>query len=201
MKEYMINEIFYSLQGEGGRAGEASVFIRFSGCNLTCTRDSDVGGFDCDTEFTSGRRMSAAHIEDECRRLAPEGEWVVYTGGEPSLQLDEGLIEHMRTRGWKQAIETNGTKPLPAGLDWITVSPKTAEHTLQQLIATEVKYVRHYGQGIPKSRCAAIAYYISPAFESDRALTVQNIKWCIDLVKENPKWRLSVQQHKLWGVR
>ena len=158
MKQYQVNEIFYSVQGEGVRSGTANVFVRFSGCNLTCNEREM--GFDCDTEFVSGRKMTAKQIIDESLSIAPECRWVILTGGEPALQLDDELIQTFKEAGYQLAIETNGTKELPQGLDWITVSPKTAEHTLRQPTANEVKYVRQIGQGIPRPSIKTDHYLI-----------------------------------------
>jgi 7-carboxy-7-deazaguanine synthase len=199
MKTYRVNEIFHSLQGEGARAGEASVFVRLAGCNLACRRDTH--GFDCDTEFTSGVPMPAAAIASEARRIAPSCEWIVLTGGEPTLQVDAELVAALRAAEFRLAIETNGTNPVPDGIEWITVSPKSAEHTLAQLEATEVKYVRALGQAVPRTRVNASHYFISPAFAASGALDRETLAHCIRLCLENPKWKLSTQQHKLWNVR
>lgn len=195
---YRVNEIFYSLQGEGVRAGSANLFLRFSKCNLTCTRESH--GFDCDTEFESGRRMTREEIVAELRRLAPDCRWVVLTGGEPALQVDGALVAALKEAGYRLAIETNGSVELPPGLDWITVSPKVAEHSIRQRTADEVKYVRGHGQGIPETVVEADHYLISPAFDGD-VLDRRTLEWCIGLVRDHPRWRLSVQQHKGWRVR
>lgn len=194
---YRINEIFYSVQGEGVRAGTPNVFVRFSGCNLKCM--AETHGFDCDTEFVSGRALSAEELFEEMRTVGPLG-WCIFTGGEPGLQLDAELVEKARSAGWKIAVETNGSIKLPPGIDWVTVSPKVAEHAIRQLEADEVKYVRGYGQGIPKPRCDAAHKILSPPFAGD-TLDRRALDWCIQLVKENPEWRLSVQQHKTWRVR
>ena len=199
MKSYRVNEIFYSLQGEGGRAGEASIFVRFSGCNLTCSEA--VEGFDCDTEFTSGVSMTAEEIIAACTRAAPHCEWIVWTGGEPSLQLDADLVSAVIEAGYWQAIETNGTRELPVGLDYICVSPKTGEHTLKVSDAQEVKYVRNAGQGIPKPTIKAERRYLSPAFHPDGTVDRSSLQHCIELCKLFPSWRLSCQQHKWWRVR
>lgn len=205
-KTYRINEIFYSIQGEGVRAGTANVFVRFSGCNLKCSADDPESGFDCDTEFVSGidltgeqllRQIAAAGFNDQganCYSL-------ILTGGEPTLQIDTDLIVLLRDSGYYIAIETNGTKELPGAVDWICVSPKSAEHTIRIKYAHELKYVRHVGQGIPKPSIEAANYLISPAFEADGSVRPETLRHCIDLVKHNPDWRLSVQQHKLWRVR
>ena len=198
MKRYMINEIFYSLQGEGVRSGTPNFFLRFSGCNQTCSIESH--GFDCDTEFVSGQNMNLDEVVLELRMLSPKCEWIILTGGEPALQVDEELIDRLHHEGYKLAIETNGSLELPPGIDWITVSPKVAEHVIRQRTADEVKYVRHYGQGIPKTVVKAKHHLISPAFNGG-TLELRTLEWCIKLCKENPPWRLSVQQHKFWNVR
>ncbi|MFY9821888.1 MAG: 7-carboxy-7-deazaguanine synthase QueE [Thermoanaerobaculia bacterium] len=198
MERYRVNEIFYSLQGEGVRAGTPNLFLRFSRCNLECRVETH--GFDCDTEFESGRSMTLPEIVAEMRSLSAACRWVVLTGGEPALQVDSELIDALHGEGYSLAIETNGSVELPAGIDWITVSPKVAEHAIRQRHAQEVKYVRGYGQAIPKTVVEAEHYLISPAFdgaEVDR----RTLDWCIRLCRENPPWRLSVQQHKLWSVR
>lgn len=198
MKQYAVNEIFYSLQGEGVRAGTPNLFLRFAGCNLTCRQETH--GFDCDTEFVSSRKMTVEEITAELRDLSSDCKWIILTGGEPGLQLDDHLIEHLHALDYKLAIETNGSVPLPDALDWITVSPKVAEHAIRQRTAHEVKYVRGYGQGIPKTVVEAQHYLISPAFNGAE-LDRKTLDWCIRLVKENPPWRLSVQQHKWWSIR
>ena len=127
-----VNEIFYSLQGEGVRAGTANVFVRFARCNLRCRVGDEHSGFDCDTEFESFREFTPEEILAEARRLAGET-WspgdvgVIFTGGEPALQLTAELVALFRNAGFFTAIETNGTVNVAAlGLDWITVSPKSA---------------------------------------------------------------------------
>lgn len=196
---YRINEIFYSIQGEGGRAGQPSIFVRLSGCNLKCSRDSpDEGGFDCDTEFVSGVSYTKQMLIESLSRHPCK--WVVLTGGEPSLQVDQDLVDVLHEHGYKIAIETNGTNLLPNGIDWVTVSPKTAEHTIRVKSATEVKYVRQIGQGIPKPSCQSTYRFISPAFDGT-ILSKDTLAYCIQLVLDNPDWALSVQQHKLWRVR
>lgn len=198
VKPLRINEIFYSLQGEGARAGTPCLFVRFQGCNLRCKRESH--GFDCDTEFVSGRKWTAEEIVGHLKELAPDCRWIVLTGGEPARQLDAELVAYLHDRGYQLAVETNGTIPVPADIDWITVSPKVAEHSIRQRMANEVKYVRAYGQGIPHTVVSAAHYFISPAFEGG-SVDLRTLQWCIDLVKANPRWRLSVQQHKLWRIR
>ncbi len=203
-KKYRINETFYSLQGEGVRAGTPNVFVRFSGCNMACAKEASEkspGGFDCDTEFESGVFRTASEILEQVRSLAPKCRAVIWTGGEPGLQLDADLIHLFKSQEYYQAIETNGSVQLPGGLDWVCVSPKVAEHALRLEQASEVKYVRNEGMGIPKPRIKADHYLISPAFGPDGNVPRGTLEWCTLLCKDNPPWRLSVQQHKLWRVR
>jgi organic radical activating enzyme len=198
MKKYFVNEIFYTLQGEGLHSGEPRIFVRFGKCNLTCQLESH--GFDCDTEFESGVRLTLQQILVEVAAASQTCKWIVLTGGEPALQVDALLIEALHADGYQLAIETNGSIELPQGLDWITVSPKMAEHTIRQVVASEVKYVRSYGQQIPHTVVKADHYLISPAFGPE-GLNRNDLEWCMELVKNNPPWRLSCQQHKWWFIR
>lgn len=195
---YRVNEIFYSLQGEGVRAGTANIFVRFSGCNQKCRVETH--GFDCDTEFVSGRDVTAEDILQEAQTLSASCRWLVLTGGEPGLQVDAAFVTAAHSAGYRIAIETNGSLELAQGLDWVTVSPKVAEHAIRQKTAHEVKYVRGYGQALPKTVVTAQHYLLSPAFNG-LEIDTRALAWCVALVKENPKWQLSVQQHKLWNVR
>lgn len=197
MSRYFVNEMFYSIQGEGIRAGTANLFLRLGKCNQTCRVETH--GFDCDTEFESGRMLEAQEIVDELKTLSTFASWVIVTGGEPGLQLDRQLVDLLHANALYVAVETNGSILLPA-VDWVTCSPKVAEHAIRQLTAHEVKYVRGYGQGIPKTVVKADHFLISPAFDG-MDVDPRTLQWCIDLVKNNPPWRLSVQQHKFWQVR
>lgn len=199
MNVYTVNEIFYSLQGEGMRAGEASVFVRFSGCNSKCLKETH--GFDCDTEYVSGRRLGLDAIMTWIIEEAGPCRWVVLTGGEPGLQVSADLITALHDEHFKVAIETNGSVDLSAfELDWITVSPKVAEHAIRQMKADEIKYVRGYGQGLPRPKCEAANKLISPATNGSE-IDHRTLLWCIDLVRQDPSWRLSLQYHKVWRVR
>jgi organic radical activating enzyme len=209
-RQYHVNEVFYSIQGEGVRAGTANVFVRFAYCNLECRVEpgpKSPGGFDCDTEFASGRAVTLGELDEWIAtelgtdiQTSDDTGWIILTGGEPGLQVDTELIDHLHDAGWKLAIETNGSVVIPEGLDWVTVSPKVAEHAIRQKTADEVKYVRGHGQAVPESVVVADHYLLSPAHDGwlldDRVL-----QWCIKLVKENPPWRLSIQQHKTTKVR
>lgn len=204
---YQVNEIFTSLQGEGARAGTVNTFVRFSGCNLRCRSDGPEG-FDCDTEFTSGVRLSSSGLVARARESwdketnsARENQWVILTGGEPALQVDASLVDMFHEDGFFVAIETNGTQALPPNLDWVSCSPKTADHTIRVERANEVRVVRHAGQGVPKTSVRADHYFLSPAFGPADRPEPGALATCVSLCKENPRWRLSVQQHKLWGER
>lgn len=205
-KRYSINEIFFSLQGEGARAGTPNLFIRFSGCNMRCDLEAgrlSPGGFACDTEFESGRAMTASQIVRAAVKLVPGADvGVIFTGGEPGLQLDAELVSRLRREGFTPlCIETNGTIDVaPLGLDWVSLSPKVAEHAVRVKECSEIRYVRGQGQGIPRPRARAGKKFISPAFSGD-SVDADTLRWCVDLVKANPEWALSVQQHKTWGIR
>jgi 7-carboxy-7-deazaguanine synthase len=194
MPKLHVNEIFYSLQGEGARKGSANIFVRFAHCNLQC-------GF-CDTEFDSFRELTVDELLAECHQFPCKN--IIFTGGEPLLQLTVEVAKAFKNAGYFTAIETNGTITPPKGLDWITVSPKVAEHVLakkfRRVHINELKYIRNKSQGIPRGKVKADHYYVSPEFDGDYP-NADNIRHCIDLVKENPKWRLSVQEHKLLKIR
>lgn len=193
---YRINEIFYSLQGEGVRVGTPNIFIRFAGCNLKCSRP--IEGFDCDTEFASGMNFNIGEILHYLEKYQCKN--IVLTGGEPMLQVDAKLIEAFKNADYYVAIETNGTEPPIAGIDWICCSPKTAEHTLRVGKVDELKYVRDVGQGIPKPVLLADHHLISPAWHPE-GLHPETLHHCMELVKQNPTWRLSAQYHKVWSIR
>lgn len=193
MKKLKINEMFYSLQGEGKRAGEASIFIRLSGCDQTC-------GF-CDTEFESGKEMSPEEIVDFISQW--EGKWIVWSGGEPTLQLKEEHTTFFREAGYSQAIETNGNNRVPPGIDWVCCSPKVAEHVVAKNFPNgvdELRYVRHANQvGVPEPKVEAKEKYISPMFDGDQ-INMKNLEKVMSLVLQNPEWKLSLQTHKLLKI-
>ncbi|MCO6429347.1 MAG: 4Fe-4S cluster-binding domain-containing protein [Deltaproteobacteria bacterium] len=198
--QFAINEIFCSLQGEGAQAGRAMVFLRFSQCNLRCSVSNS--GFDCDTDFSGKRVMTQSQIFSELSAMKLQTDWLLLTGGEPALQVTPDFLGALKNAGWKIAIETNGTIRLPEGFDWITLSPKSAEHTIRQRHADEVKYVLSEGMSLPRPSIAAKHYFVSPAFQPDGTLRREDLEWCINLVKQAPdKWRLSIQLHKLIGIR
>jgi len=200
-----VSEIFFSLQGEGSRAGTANVFIRLQGCK---TKDACfASGVRCDTEFESGREMTLTEIAQWITTNAPTALSIIWTGGEPAQQLNESIVEYFK---WDsddlpdmfQAIETSGLFPVPANLNHVCVSPKVAEHVIKKNFpkgVDELRYVRHAGQDIPQPSIAAKNYFISPHSDGDQ-LNADNLRHCVELVKQNPKWKLSLQMHKIWQV-
>lgn len=208
---YSIKEIFYTLQGEGAHAGRPAVFCRFSGCNLWTGREGDRAGAVCqfcDTDFvgTDGEgggkfktpEELAATINALWPAAYPASKYVVFTGGEPLLQLDTALIAAMHAVGFTIAIETNGTLPVPDGVDWICVSPKMGS-TLVVTKGSEIKVV------IPQTG-QDLAAYEQLDFENfyvqamDGPLAEFNTKLAIETCKRNPKWKLSLQTHKLLQI-
>lgn len=208
---YSIKEIFYTLQGEGAHAGRPAVFCRFAGCNLWTGRESDRAGAVCqfcDTDFvgTDGERGGKFATPDALADVI-DGLWpathapskyVVFTGGEPLLQLDTALIDAMHARGFTIAIETNGTLPVPEGVDWICVSPKMGSKLVVGK-GNEIKVV------IPQ-KDQDLAAYEGLDFENffvqpmDGPLAAFNTTLAIETCKRNPKWKLSLQTHKLLNI-
>ncbi|MDR1865482.1 MAG: 7-carboxy-7-deazaguanine synthase QueE [Bacteroidales bacterium] len=177
-----VNEIFHSLQGEGFWTGIPMVFIRFSGCNLACDF--------CDTVHEAYTEMSVADILARIERFAVQR--VCLTGGEPSLQADDELIEALHRQNRIIHVETNGTHPLPANIDWITVSPKTDHIALAK--ANEIKMVYQNRDISAWLDFEAEHYYLQPC-------SCTCTEQVIDYIKEHPPWRLSVQLHKLLNFR
>lgn len=208
---YSVKEIFYTLQGEGAHAGAPAVFCRFSGCNLWSGLERDRATATCnfcDTDFvgTDGTKGAKYASADELAD-AVASEWpsthtnpfVVCTGGEPLLQLDQPLVDALHRRGFKIAVETNGTIEAPAGIDWICVSPK-AGAPLRQSTGHELKLV--YPQnGLAPRDFEAMAFgrfSLQPMDGAERdANTQKAIAYCL----ENPLWHLSLQTHKIVGIR
>lgn len=209
---YSVKEIFYTLQGEGAQSGRAAVFCRFAGCNLWSGREEDrataVCKF-CDTDFVGtdgtggGKFVTADDLADAIAKAwgAPgvQNRYVVLTGGEPLLQVDEALTTALHARGFTVAVETNGTVPPPPGLDWICVSPKNqAEVVIKQ--GNELKLV--YPQvGVDPARFEGLAFehfFLQPMDGPQRAdNTAKAIAYC----QQHPQWRLGVQSHKIIGIR
>lgn len=212
---YRVNEIFYTLQGEGAHSGIPAVFIRFSGCNLRCPW--------CDTEFGDFTEMSAGQIIAEALALYDipneRRKMVVLTGGEPSLQVDEALVNALHEAGFYICIETNGTRALPDGIDWITCSPKESSlkpsnsQTIKLTNVNEVKVVftGTYDPEVWRKQLSAGHWMLQPlrytgdwlienvdSWEDDRN---DNLDDTVRYILSHPFWRLSVQLHKIAGLR
>lgn len=185
-----VNEIFYSLQGEGGRSGEASIFIRLTKCNLTCDF--------CDTDFADGKELSVEEIY-EAISLYP-CKWIIWTGGEPTIQLKDEHLIFFRNHRYKQAIETNGTRKVSALIDYIACSPKSNYEKVKSYlpVVDEIRMPIKAGDNLPdiNSLPKANNYFISPIFDANR-VNIHNINYCVELIKQYPQWRLSLQIHKL----
>jgi 7-carboxy-7-deazaguanine synthase len=211
MARYAVKECFYTLQGEGKHAGRPAVFLRFAGCNLWSGREADrataVCTF-CDTDFVGtdgeggGMFMSAealaAHVAARWPAPSEGAPYVVCTGGEPTLQLDAALIDALHAAGFEIAVETNGTRPVPDGVDWICVSPK-AEAPLVQTRGDELKLVYPQPTAMPERFMALdFRHFLlqpmdGPAREANTAAAVA---YCL----AHPRWGLSVQTHKALGI-
>jgi organic radical activating enzyme len=227
---YKINEVFYTLQGEGAHSGIPAVFVRFSGCNLRCPW--------CDTEFAEFTEMSADEIVREALSIYDipneRRKMLVLTGGEPSLQVDTPLIDALHAAGFYICIETNGTRPLPDGIDWITCSPKMVYQSegrsisetvyqrsglsakrsslaLKRVNEVKVVFTGTYDPEIWRSQLEAEHWLLQPlrytgewllnncdAFEDDRN---DNLDDTVRYILSHPFWRLSVQLHKIVGLR
>ena len=205
---YAVKEIFLTLQGEGMQAGRRAVFLRLAGCNLWTGREQDRATAQCtfcDTDFVgmdgeNGGRYEAAALAGKVAALWESGErpLVVITGGEPILQLDAALIDALHARGFEIAVETNGTLPAPAGLDWICVSPKAGTEVVQRS-GDELKLVWPQSGTDPEAMLGwdFRHFLIQPMDCADAAAARQA---AIDYVLAHPRWRLSLQTHKLLGL-
>lgn len=192
-----VNEIFYSLQGEGAHSGEAAIFVRLSGCNLRCAF--------CDTIHEPYKDLTEDEIVSQIEKFPAH--LVVITGGEPTLQLTESLINKIHEQGKMVAIETNGTRPVPKNVDWVTVSPKSpfvgSAGTPILKTAQEVKVVfdGYHLMGDPTFGITAAHYFIQPCDTGDKIRNKEIINLCVEFIKSNPKWKLSLQTQKILGVR
>ena len=199
-----INEIFYSLQGEGAHTGIPSVFIRFSGCNLACPF--------CDTQHQNGVLMSDDEIIRKVNTFPAK--WIVLTGGEPALHIDAEFVKRLREEtGKKVAIETNGTVKLPQGIDWITVSPKEGicgdgySPGVGRVVvekADEIKVV-DVGQSLSQyfdftCRQPSTLMYLQPCYVNDEKERDANRQRTVNRVLEDPRWQLSLQTHRILGI-
>lgn len=207
---YIVKELFKTLQGEGAQAGRAAVFCRFAGCNLWSGREMDRAGAACrfcDTDFVGtdgpggGRFATASELAIAIAQTwgaMPERRYVVFTGGEPLLQLDAALIDAVKREGFTLALETNGTLQVPAGIDWVCVSPKAGTR-LAQSCGQELKLV--YPQmGLEPAELAGLDFehfFLQPMDGPDRARNTElAVAYCLD----HPRWRISLQTHKLMGI-
>jgi 7-carboxy-7-deazaguanine synthase (Cx14CxxC type) len=209
---YAVKEIFYTLQGEGAQAGRAAVFCRFAGCNLWSGREADrpnaICQF-CDTEFVGvdgpggGKFDSAVELAAAIERTWPTGSvpgqrFVVCTGGEPLLQLDRSLIDALHGRAFEIAVETNGTLAAPEGLNWLCVSPKAGAEFVQRS-GDELKLV--YPQaGVDPAEFELLSFrhfFLQPMDGPHREANTQlALRYCL----AHPRWRLSLQTHKILGI-
>jgi len=209
---YTVKEIFYTLQGEGYHAGRPAVFCRFTGCNLWTGREHDresaICRF-CDTDFVGtgpdgGKFASPAALADRIASLWPAAEnrrYVVCTGGEPLLQLDEPLVEALHARGFEVAVETNGTQPAPRGLDWVCVSPKGAA-PLRLVNGDELKLVFPQVETEAQPvRFEGLAFRYFSLQPMDGPALQDNTRRAVEYCLAHPRWRLSLQTHKLLGLR
>jgi 7-carboxy-7-deazaguanine synthase (Cx14CxxC type) len=210
---YAVKEIYTTLQGEGAQTGRAAVFLRFAGCNLWSGREEDRASATCrfcDTNFVGvdgpggGRFPDATALATAVAAAwaapGPEGgrPLVVCTGGEPLLQVDDALVAALHHEGFEIAVETNGTRPAPAGLDWITVSPK-AGADLVLTTGHELKLVYPQAGAEPEryEGLSFAAFFLQPMDGPDRERNVASAAaWCLS----HPRWRLSLQMHKLIGL-
>ncbi len=218
MKTYRVNSIFYSLQGEGRNTGRATVFVRFAGCNLRCPF--------CDTEFDTYTEMTAEEIIAKAASLRPSSSTflplIVLTGGEPTLQVDEAFVDLLHSAGYEVAMESNGTRPAPQNLDWLTVSPKERgerqevrgermpdelkivfdEHTDPDEFLTHLSSLHKSLSSLlsPLSSPHSPLLYLQPCDTGDAQRNEAITQACVDYIKQHPQWRLSLQTHKLIGI-
>lgn len=212
---YTVKEIFYTLQGEGGQAGRPAVFCRFAGCNLWSGLERDRATAQCrfcDTDFVGTDGQNGGKFADaEALAVAIAAQWpeaepgadalVVFTGGEPCLQLDAALLDAISAQGFETAIETNGTLPVPTQIDWICVSPKP-ESTLVQQAGHELKFVYPQETLSPEQfeHLDFEHFFLQPMDVDDEATRWHNIQAAIAYCLQNPQWRLSLQTHKIIGL-
>lgn len=208
-KKYSIKEIFYTLQGEGFHSGRPAVFCRFAGCNFWNGKETDrkkaICTF-CDTDFIgtdgqNGGQYTAAELADKILSLWPADQpnrFVVCTGGEPLLQLDQNMIEALHDSNFEIAVESNGSVEAPEGIDWLTISPKSMDHFIQNS-GDELKLV--YPQDVLTPSVFGDLnfkhFYLQPM---DGDHTALNTKLSVDYCLKHPKWKLSLQTHKILGI-
>lgn len=207
---YTVKEIFYTLQGEGAQAGRAAVFCRFSGCNLWSGRESDRATAQCtfcDTDFVGtgedgGKFATAQELAQHIAQTwqgAGGTPYVVFTGGEPLLQLDDELIQAMHDMGFEVGVESNGTIAAPAGIDWLCISPKGSSLVVQTS-GQELKLVYPQLNAMPEqfAQLDFEHFYLQPMDCAEQSTNTEAaIRYCM----AHPQWQLSLQTHKLTGIR
>lgn len=209
MNRYSVKEVYYTLQGEGAHAGRPAVFLRFSGCNLWSGREEERASAICrfcDTDFVGmngplGGRYSAARLAETIESLWPAASparYVVCTGGEPLLQLDEDLIDALHSKGFQVGVETNGTLPAPNGVDWICVSPKAATEIVLRS-GDELKLVVRQEGLMPEDvdEWTFDHFFLQPM---DGPCLAEYTAWAVAYCLAHPTWKLSLQTHKLIGI-
>lgn len=195
---YNVKEIFYSVQGEGRWAGKPAIFCRFVGCNLWSGLEKDREGADCkicDTDFLNGFKVSLHILIDMIKNVAGGCKFVVFTGGEPFLQLDDCLVQALQTEGFFVSVETNGTVVPKCKVDWITLSPKTVNVVLSE--ADEIKLLFPQLFDYSKLDVKSSIKYIQPVWCSEYK---DNLFAAIEYIMANPCYSLSLQTHKIIGV-
>jgi len=208
---YAVKEMFLTLQGEGVHAGRRAVFVRFAGCNLWSGREADRAAAICrfcDTDFVGtdggggGRFADAATLADAVVRhwgTLEHSRFVVLTGGEPMLQIDDALIDALHDRGFVVAMESNGTLPAHPGIDWICISPKAGSNVVQRS-GDEIKLVwPQPGSDVAAMESWDFAHFLVQPLDSETAQA--NREAAVAFVLERPKWRLTLQTHKMLGLR
>lgn len=194
-KIYKINEIFYSIQGEGFYSGRAAIFVRFALCNLQCSF--------CDTDFAAYQPYSGEAILQALQQY-PQCKFVVLTGGEPTLQVDQSLVDLLHSHGYYLSMETNGTRPVPKGIDWVTCSPKEAYEPKGKVTLTtanEVKVVFDGKHPVSDFGIQAQAYYLQPCDVGNDAQNKIILQDTLYYIAQHPRWMLSLQLHKILNVR
>lgn len=203
MKKYKVKEIFHTLQGEGYHTGRAAVFCRFSGCNLWNGKEESRANAVCkicDTDFVGGHSYSLESLVNKILDTwsGDTNPFVVFTGGEPGLQLDDALVAELHSKHCYIAVESNGTCDLPAKIDWITISPKTKELTTK--VASELKVLYPTYDPLEYSNFTADHYFISPTDSFNNIQSQKNLNEALQFCLNNSKWKLNLQTHKLVGL-
>lgn len=191
-----VNEIFYSIQGEGAYTGYPAIFVRFSGCNLNCPF--------CDTDFKKYTEMDEHEIVLEVMKQSSSCKFVVLSGGEPTLQVNSKLLGLLHDKGYYIAIETNGTNEIPAGVDWVTCSPKcqfVQNGELAVKKCNELKLVYTGKNEVSDFGIKADYYYLQPCDTGDKKENGFIIWKLVDFVKQNPRWKIGLQTQKILEVR